>query len=61
MKKMSKAMKKGEKIMKEWKAGELNIGKSKKMVPAGKKGQRQAVAIMLSQMGKSKYGKKKKS
>ena len=54
---MTKAVKKGEKIMKEWKAGELNIGKSKKMVPAGKKGQKQAVAIMLSQMGKSKKKK----
>jgi hypothetical protein len=54
MKKMTKAQKKGEKIMKEWTAGELNIGKSKKMVPSGKKGQAQAVAIMLSQMGKSR-------
>jgi hypothetical protein len=53
-KKITKAQKKGEKIMKEWKAGELNIGKSSKMVPSGKKGQAQAVAIMLSQMGKSK-------
>lgn len=55
MKKVSK----GEKIMKEWKAGTLNIGKSKKKVPVGKKGMKQAVAIMLSQTGKSKYGKKK--
>lgn len=54
---MTKSQKKGEKIIKEWKAGELNIGKSKKMVPAGKKGQKQAVAIMLSQMGKSKKKK----
>lgn len=61
MKKMTKAQKKGDKVMKEWKAGTLNIGKSKKFVPAGKKGQKQAVAIMLSEMGKSKYGKKKKS
>lgn len=51
---MSKAMKKSEKIMKEWKAGELNIGKSKKTVPTTKKGQKQAVAIMMSQLGKSK-------
>lgn len=50
MKKMSKA----DKVMKEWKAGELNIGKSKKTVPTTKKGQKQAVAILLSQMGKSK-------
>lgn len=51
-------MTKAQKIMKEWKAGQLNIGKSKKKVPAGKKGQKQAVAIMMSQTGKSK---KKKS
>jgi hypothetical protein len=48
------AMKKSKKIMKEWKAGELNIGKSKKTVPTSKKGQKQAIAIMLSETGKSK-------
>ena len=47
-------MSKADKVMKEWKAGELNIGKSKKTVPTTKKGQKQAVAILLSQMGKSK-------
>jgi Family of unknown function (DUF6496) len=39
-----------EKVMKEYKAGELNIGKSKKIV----KSRKQAIAIGLSQMGKSK-------
>jgi len=52
--KKTAAKKKTEKIMKEWKSGELNIGKSKKTVPTTKKGQKQAVAILLSQMGKSR-------
>jgi len=51
---MKKVNAKVKKIMKEWKAGELNIGKSKKTVPTTKKGQKQAVAIMLSETGKSK-------
>ena len=52
--KKTASMKKTDKIMKEWKTGELNIGKSSKKVPTTKKGQKQAVAILLSQMGKSK-------
>ncbi len=36
--------------MKEFKAGELNVGKSKKKV----KSKKQAIAIALSQAGKSR-------
>jgi len=43
-----------EKVMREYKAGELNIGKSKKMV----KSQKQAIAIGLSVSGMSKKNKK---
>lgn len=50
MKKKSKAQKKISKVMKEFKAGTLNIGKSKKMV----KSKKQAIAIALSQAGKAK-------
>ena len=39
-----------EKIMHEFKIGELNIGKSKKMV----KSRKQAIAIGLSEMGMTK-------
>jgi hypothetical protein len=42
--------KKVEKVMKEFKAGELNVGKSPKKV----KSQKQAVAIALSVTGQSK-------
>lgn len=55
-KKKSKADKKVGKVMKEYKKGELNIGKSDKKV----KSRKQAVAIALSEAGKSKKKKKKK-
>ncbi len=48
--KKTKAQKKISKVMKEYKAGTLNIGKSKKTV----KSKKQAVAIALSQAGKSR-------
>ena len=49
MKKVA-AQKKISKVMKEFKAGELNVGKSKKKV----KSKKQAIAIALSQAGKSR-------
>ena len=52
--KKTKAEKKISKVMKEYKAGELNIGKSPKKVTSRK----QAVAIALSQAGMSKPMKK---
>jgi hypothetical protein len=52
--KKAAAKKKISKVMKEYKAGTLNIGKSKKMV----KSKKQAVAIALSQAGMSKKKKK---
>ena len=45
----------------EWKSGELNIGRSKKKVPTDKKGQKQAVAIMLSMQQRAKTKKKSDS
>jgi len=48
--KKTKAQKKISKVMKEYKAGTLNIGKSKKMV----KSKKQAIAIALSQAGKAR-------
>jgi len=48
--KKTKAQKKISKVMKEFKAGELNVGKSKKKV----KSKKQAIAIALSQAGKSR-------
>jgi hypothetical protein len=48
--KNSKAKAKVSKVMKEYKKGELNIGKSSKKV----KSKKQAIAIALSQAGKSK-------
>lgn len=42
------------KVMHKWKQGKEHIGKSKETVPVTKKGQKQAVAIALSQAGLSK-------
>jgi hypothetical protein len=50
MKKKTKAQKKIKKVMKEYKEGKLDIGKSKKPVRSRK----QAIAIALSEAGKSK-------
>ena len=47
---MNKAQKKISKVMREFKKGELNIGGSKKKV----KNPKQAIAIALSEAGKSK-------
>ena len=53
---MPKGKGKVEKVMKEYKAGTLNIGKSKKKVTSKK----QAVAIALSEQRRVDKGKKKK-
>ena len=45
----TKKQKKVKKVMKEFKKGKLNIGKSKKKV----KNRKQAIAIALSEAGKS--------
>jgi hypothetical protein len=47
---MNKSQKKIKKVMKEFKKGKLNIGKSPKKV----KSRKQAIAIALSEAGKSK-------
>ena len=47
---MNKAEKKIKKVMREFKKGKLNIGKSPKKV----KSRKQAIAIALSEAGKSK-------
>ena len=47
---MGKGQAKIKKVMKEFKKGKLNIGKSKKKV----KNRKQAIAIALSEAGKSK-------
>ena len=52
---MKKSDKKVRKVMKEFKKGELNIGKSKKKV----KNRKQAIAIALSEAGLSKNRKKR--
>ena len=48
--KMTKSEKKVKKVMREFKKGVLPIGKSKKKV----KSRKQAIAIALSEAGKSK-------
>ena len=51
---MTKSEKKVKKVMREFKKGELPIGKSKKKV----KSRKQAIAIALSEAGKSKPRRK---
>ena len=51
---MSRGQAKVKKVLKEFKKGELNIGKSKKKV----KSRKQAIAIALSEAGISKKRKK---
>ena len=51
---MTKPEKKIKKVMREFKKGELPVGKSKKKV----KSRKQAIAIALSEAGKSKPRRK---
>ena len=51
---MTKGQAKVKKVLKEFKKGKLNIGKSKKKV----KSRKQAIAIALSEAGMSKKRKK---
>jgi len=52
---MSRGQAKIKKVMKEFKKGDLNIGKSKKKV----KSKKQAIAIALSEAGMSKKKNKR--
>ena len=54
-KQLTKGEKKVKKVMREFKKGELNIGKSPNKV----KSRKQAIAIALSEAGKSKPRRKK--
>jgi len=49
-----RSRRKVKKVMHEWKQGELNVGTSSKKVPRTRRGQRQAIAIALSEAGLSK-------